>query len=90
MMKVKKLFCHLKKKFVVFLFDLDNQRIGPCSVAALKSGTLDLKWDTPGMYNVLNGNRNYWVVYPNGNKRFICTNKIFVFNIIYFLFSSFR
>jgi hypothetical protein len=40
-------------------FDLGVQRLGPCSVAALKAGTLDLKWDTPGMYGLLNGNQRF-------------------------------
>ena len=34
---------------------LGTRRLGPCSVAALKSATLDLKWDTPAMYSVLHG-----------------------------------
>jgi hypothetical protein len=38
-------------------FDLEVRRLGPCSVAALKAGTLDLKWDTPGIYGLLNGNQ---------------------------------
>ncbi|CAF5100523.1 unnamed protein product, partial [Rotaria socialis] len=42
------------------------RRIGPCSVAALKSGSLTLKWDTPNIYNVLNANRSHWLVYPDG------------------------
>jgi hypothetical protein len=51
--------------------DLEIRRIGPCSIAALKSGTLDLKWDTPGIYGILHGSKTYWLVYPNGNKRLI-------------------
>ncbi|CAF4575755.1 unnamed protein product [Rotaria socialis] len=51
------------------------RRIGPCSVAALKSGSLTLKWDTPNIYNVLNANRSHWLVYPDGNKKLIKMEK---------------
>ncbi|CAF4363298.1 unnamed protein product, partial [Rotaria magnacalcarata] len=47
------------------------RRIGPCSVAALKYGSLTLKWDTPEIYSVLNANRSYWLVYPDGSKKLI-------------------
>jgi hypothetical protein len=57
-------------------FYLETRRIGPCSVAALKSGRLDLKWDTPGIYILLNGGKAYWLVYPNGNKTLISKNLV--------------
>ncbi len=43
--------------FINISIDLDVRRLGPSSVAALKAGTLDLKWDTPGIYGLLNGNQ---------------------------------
>ncbi|UJR22606.1 hypothetical protein I4U23_025649 [Adineta vaga] len=33
------------------------RRIGPCSVMALKYGSLDFKWDTKEIHSMLNGNR---------------------------------
>ncbi|CAF1312314.1 unnamed protein product [Rotaria magnacalcarata] len=52
-------------------YNTKMRRIGPCSVAALKSGSLALKWDTPEIYSVLNANRSYWLVYPDGSKKLI-------------------
>ncbi|CAM4773474.1 unnamed protein product [Rotaria magnacalcarata] len=52
-------------------YNTKMRRIGPCSVAALKSGSLALKWDTPKIYSVLNANRSYWLVYRGGNKKLI-------------------
>jgi len=43
----------------------------------LRTGALDLKWDTTGIYGILNGNKTYWLVYPNGNKRLIGKNLFF-------------
>jgi hypothetical protein len=40
---------------VSILFLSGARRVGPCSVAALKSGALALQWDTPAMYRVVNG-----------------------------------
>ncbi len=36
---------------------LEIRCLGPCSVAALKVGMLDLKWDTSEIYRLLNGNQ---------------------------------
>ena len=58
--------------------NLDMRRLGPCSVEALKSGILYLKWDAPGFASLLNGNRSNSVVYPNGNKRLISKNLFYI------------
>ncbi|CAF3343561.1 unnamed protein product [Rotaria sp. Silwood2] len=52
-------------------YNTNIRHTGPCSVAALKSATLGLKWNTADIYSVLNGNKIYWLVYPNGNRKLI-------------------
>ncbi|CAF3906289.1 unnamed protein product, partial [Adineta steineri] len=47
------------------------QRIGPCSVAALKSNKLSLKWDTPEISSILDGSQTYWLVDQKGNRKLI-------------------
>ena len=38
-------------------FHLETRRLGPCSVLALKNGSLDLKCDTPAIHSLVNGNQ---------------------------------
>ena len=59
---------------VKIYFDLEIRHIGPCSVAALKSGTLSLKWDTIDIYRILNGDKTNRLVYPNGDRKLISKN----------------
>ncbi|CAF0836195.1 unnamed protein product [Adineta ricciae] len=47
--------------------------VGPCSVAALKCHSLDLRWDTREIHSRLNGNRTYWLIHSNGNRELIKT-----------------
>ncbi|CAF3006497.1 unnamed protein product, partial [Rotaria sp. Silwood2] len=56
-------------------YNTNIRHTGPCSVAALKSATLGLKWNTADIYSVLNGNKTYWLVYPNGNRKLINTEE---------------
>ena len=37
-----------------FLFS-GIRHLGPCSVHALKTGSLDRRWDTPAMHSLLHG-----------------------------------
>ncbi|CAF3862778.1 unnamed protein product [Rotaria sp. Silwood1] len=56
-------------------YNTNIRHTGPCSVVALKSATLNLKWDTINIYHVLNGSKTYWLVYPNGNKKLITSTQ---------------
>ncbi|CAF1221193.1 unnamed protein product [Adineta ricciae] len=47
--------------------------VGPCSVAALKCHSLDLRWDTREIHSRLNGTRTYWLIHSNGTRELIKT-----------------
>lgn len=41
----------------MIFFHLETQRLGPCSVRALKNGSLELKCDTSALHSLINGNQ---------------------------------
>ena len=55
----------------------------------MKYRTLDLKWDTPEIYAILNGNETYWLVHPNGNKKLI-SKKLLELNRFQYLIDFFN
>jgi hypothetical protein len=54
------------------------RRSGPCSVSSLKKGDLGFRWDSPFIHSSINGHKNHWIVYPDGNMELL--GSIFVFS----------
>lgn len=52
-------------------FTLGIRRTGPCSVSSLKKGDLGFRWDSPYIRSSINGNKNHWLVYPDGNMELL-------------------
>lgn len=47
------------------------RRTGPCPVSCIKKGQLGLRWDSPYIHSTINGNKNHWIVYPDGNMELL-------------------
>lgn len=55
----------------IHLFSPGIRRTGPCSVSSLKKGDLGFRWDSPYIHSSINGNKNHWLVYPDGNMELL-------------------
>lgn len=52
-----------------------NNSVGPSSVVALKANKNDLKWDTEQINDFLHGNRKYWLIDAQGNRKLMSRKK---------------
>lgn len=50
---------------------LGIRRTGPCSVSSLKKGDMGFRWDSSFIHSAINGHKNHWLVYPDGNMELL-------------------
>jgi hypothetical protein len=70
-------FYHFYYLYLIKSFE-GIRRSGPCSVSSLKTGDLGFRWDSPFIHSSINGHKNHWIVYPDGNMELL--GSIFVFS----------